>query len=57
MSQTNIVIIIYIIGIIIGALFFDLWSAETNIIKSLSALAWTVIMLIALLYSDREKKK
>ena len=55
MKQSNIVLIVYIIGIIIGALFFDIWGADTNIKKGLIALGWTAIFLIAYFYSDREK--
>ena len=55
MKQSNIVLIIYIIGIIIGALVFDIWGADTNIKKGLMALGWTAIFLIAYFYSDREK--
>tara|TARA_B100000686_G_C16595823_1_gene865940 strand:+ start:247 stop:420 length:174 start_codon:yes stop_codon:yes gene_type:complete len=55
MKQSNIVIIIYIIGIIIGALFLDIWGADTSIKKGLAALSWTAVFLIAFFYSDREK--
>ena len=55
MKQSNIVLIIYIIGIIIGALVLDIWGAETSIKKGLIALGWTAIFLIAYFYSDREK--
>ena len=55
MNKSNIAIIIYVIGIIIGALFLDIWGAETNIKKGLIALGWTAIFLIAYFYSDREK--
>ena len=56
MSQSNIAILIYIIGIIIGALFLDIWSAETNVIKGLMALGWTALLLISLFYADRKEK-
>ena len=56
MSQSNIAIIIYVIGIVISALFMDLWGAETNIKKGLIALGWTVLLLIALFYADRKEK-
>ena len=56
MNQSNIAILIYIVGIIIGALFLDIWGAETNIIKGLMALGWTSILLIALFYADRKEK-
>ena len=55
MSRSNIVIIIYITGIIAGALFLDIWSAETNIKKGLIVLAWTSIFLVALFYADKNK--
>ena len=55
MKQSNIILIIYIIGIIIGALFLDIWGADTSIKKGLIALGWTAIFLIAYFYSDREK--
>ena len=34
MNKLTILTIIYTIGIIIGALFFDVWGAETTIIKT-----------------------
>ena len=56
MSKSNIAIIIYVIGIVIGALFLDLWGAETNIKKGLIVLGWTALLLIALFYADRKEK-
>ena len=56
MIQSNIAILIYVIGIIIGALFMDIWGAETNIKKGLMALGWTALLLIALFYADRKEK-
>ena len=56
MKQSNIAIIIYIIGVIVGALFLDIWGAETNIKKGLIVLGWTAIFLVALLYSDKNKE-
>ena len=43
MTQTRLVVIIYIIGILIGAFVFDLWGAETSAIKSLAAMFWTAL--------------
>ena len=54
--KSSLVIIIYIIGIIIGALFLDIWGAETNIKKGLIVLGWTAIFLVAFLYSDKNKE-
>ena len=56
MSQSSIAIIIYIIGVIIGAIFLDIWGAETSIKKGLIALGWTAILLIALFYADKNKQ-
>ena len=56
MSQSNIAIIIYVIGVLIGAIFMDIWGAETNIKKGLIVLGWTALLLIALFYADRKEK-
>ena len=55
MRQSNIAIIIHIIGVIIGALFLDIWGAETSIKKGFIALGWTALLLIALFYADKSK--
>lgn len=57
MNQSSIAIIIYILGILFGAFFLDLWSSDTNIKKGLFALGWTAILLIALFYADRNKEQ
>ena len=57
MQKSSIVIIIFVIGIILGALFLDIWGAETNFQKALFALAWTTIFLIALFYADKDKEQ
>ena len=56
MNQSNLAIIIYVVGIVAGALFMDLWGAETNIKKGLIVLGWTALLLIALFYADRKEK-
>ncbi len=56
MNKSNIVIIIYIVGIILGAIFLDIWSAETSLLKALLALGWTALFLIALFFSEKENK-
>ena len=48
MSKTSIVIIIYIIGLIFGALVLKIWSADTNILKGLLGLGWTALLLIGI---------
>jgi len=57
MNKTIIVSLIYIIGVLIGAFFLDLWSAETSFVKTISVFVWTIIFLIALFYFDKNEKK
>tara|TARA_B110000967_G_scaffold132295_1_gene135060 strand:- start:319 stop:492 length:174 start_codon:yes stop_codon:yes gene_type:complete len=57
MSKSTKAIIIYILGVIFGALLLDVWSAETSFIKTISVFIWTIIFLIALFYSDKHEKK
>ena len=57
MSKTTITILIYIFGIIFGALFLDVWGAETSFVKTISVFIWTIIFLITLFYSDKHEKK
>ena len=56
MKQSSIAIIIYLIGVIIGALFLDIWGAETSIKKGLIALGWTALLIIALFYADKDEQ-
>ena len=56
MNSSTIVIIIYVIGLIFGALILDIWSAETGP-KAFIGIAWTVILLIALFYTGKHEKK
>ena len=57
MNKSTVVILIYIFGIIFGALVMDIWGAETSFIKTFSVFIWTIIFLIALYYSDKNEKK
>ena len=57
MNKVKIISIIYATGIIIGALFLDVWGAETTPFKTLSVFAWTVIFIIALFFSFKNEKK
>ena len=51
------VVILYILGILLGAFFFDLWGAETSIKKGLAAMFWTALFLIALLFVEKNKEE
>ena len=55
MSKTTIAIIIYVLGLIFGALVLDLWSAETSP-KALLGMIWTALFLIALYLVEFKNK-
>jgi hypothetical protein len=57
MSKVKLISIIYAIGIIIGALFLEVWSAETSFIKTIGVFIWTIVFLIALFFADKDEKK
>ena len=57
MNKTTIATIIYLLGVLIGAFFLDVWGAETSFIKTISIFVWTIIFLIALFYLDKNEKK
>ena len=57
MSKVKILSIVYAIGIIIGALFFNVWGADTTPLKTLSVFVWTVIFIIALFFVDKNERK
>ena len=57
MNKLTLLTIFYIIGIIIGALFFDVWGAETNFFKTMSVFVWTILFLIDLFFMDKNQKK
>ena len=56
MSKTTIIIIIYILGLIFGALVLDIWSADTNILKGLLGLGWTALLLIGIFFTEKKEK-
>jgi hypothetical protein len=52
MNKSSIIILIYVIGLIFGALVLDIWSAETSP-KAFIGIAWTAVLLIALFFADK----
>tara|TARA_B110000014_G_C19512919_1_gene276184 strand:+ start:329 stop:499 length:171 start_codon:yes stop_codon:yes gene_type:complete len=56
MYKSTIVTIIYIIGLIFGAVVLDTWSAETSP-KALLGIMWTALLLIGLFFADKNEKK
>ena len=57
MSKSTIAILIYILGVIFGAFFLDVWGAKTSFIKTISIFIWTIIFLITLFYADKHERK
>ena len=56
-SKTTLVVIIYIIGVILGAFFLDIWGAETSMNKGFIALGWTALFLVGIFFVDRDKEE
>ncbi|MDB3995521.1 hypothetical protein N9441_01180 [Candidatus Pelagibacter sp.] len=56
MSKSTIVIIIYIIGLVFGALVLDIWSAQTSP-KALIGIGWTALLLIGLFLTEKKDGK
>ena len=56
-SKTTLVVIIYIIGVILGAFFLDIWGAETSMKKGFVALGWTALFLVGIFFVDRDKEE
>jgi hypothetical protein len=55
MRKSNLIIIIYIIGLIFGAVVLDLWSADTSP-KTLLGIGWTTLLLIGLFITEKNEK-
>jgi hypothetical protein len=55
MNKSTIVIIIYILGLIFGALVLDMWSAQTSP-KALMGIGWTALLLIGLFLTEKNEK-
>jgi len=56
MSKSTILIIIYIIGLVFGALVLDIWSADTSP-KALIGIGWTALLLIGLFLTEKQDSK
>ena len=55
MRKSNLITIIYIIGLIFGAVVLDLWSADTSP-KALLGIGWTTLLLIGLFVTEKNEK-
>ena len=47
---------VYIIGLIFGAVVLDIWSAQTSP-KALLGIGWTALLLIGLYLTEKNEKK
>ena len=56
-SKTTLVVIVYILGVILGAFFLDIWGAETSMKKGFIALGWTALFLVGIFFVDRDKEE
>ena len=56
MNNSTLAIIVYLLGLVFGALILDLWSAETRP-KALIGIIWTSILLITLFYIEKNHQK
>ena len=55
MSKSRIVVIIYIIGLIFGALVLNMWDSETSP-KALLGIGWSTLFLVGLFFTEKDKK-
>jgi hypothetical protein len=52
MNKSTIIILVYIVGLIFGALVLDMWSAQTSP-KALLGIGWTALLLIGLFLTEK----
>jgi len=55
MNKSTLVIVIYVIGLIFGALILDIWSAETSP-KALLGIGWTALLLVGLFFTEKNER-
>ena len=55
MNKSTLVIIIYVIGLIFGAIVLDMWSAETSP-KALLGIGWTALLLVGLFLTEKNER-
>ena len=55
MNKSTIVIIIYVIGLIFGAVVLDMWSSETSP-KALLGIGWTALLLVGLFLTEKNER-
>ena len=55
MNKSTIIIVIYVLGLIFGALSLDMWSAETSP-KALLGIGWNALLLIGLFLTEKNER-
>ena len=55
MNKSTVIIIIYIIGLIFGALVLNIWNAQTSP-KALLGIGWTALLLIGLFLTEKNER-
>tara|TARA_B110001450_G_C17498714_1_gene431350 strand:+ start:320 stop:490 length:171 start_codon:yes stop_codon:yes gene_type:complete len=55
MNKSTIFILIYIIGLIFGAVVLDIWDSKTSP-KALLGIGWTALLLIGLYFAEKNEK-
>ena len=55
MNKSTIIIVIYVLGLIFGALSLDMWSAETSP-KALLGIGWTALLLVGLFFTEKNER-
>ena len=55
MNKSTIIIIVYILGLIFGALVLDIWSSDTSP-KALLGIGWTALLLIGLFFTEKNER-
>ena len=55
MNKSTLVIIVYILGLILGALVLDIWSAKTSP-KALLGILWTALLLVGLFFTEKNER-
>ena len=53
MNKTTLTIIIYVLGLLFGAIFLDIWDSKTSP-KALIGIIWTSLFLITLFYVEKK---
>ena len=56
MNKSTILILVYIAGLVFGALVLDLWSADTSP-KALIGIIWTAFLLIGLFLVEKDERQ